>query len=105
MHTDLVLEIEPVKPRPKAIYHYGTCSQCAGEGDVITIDADPLPLSLCPSCLALVLSRGAGIRRAIREQWLAMNRRLSETRSELQRKARADLERVSKLGNGNGRDG
>ena len=90
---------------PKAAAHYGICSHCAGEGDVITIEADPLPLSLCPACLALVLSRGSGIRRAIREQWLAMNRRRSGTRSELQRKAREDLERVAKSGDGNGRDG
>ena len=91
--------------RPKATAHYGICSQCAGKGDVITIEADPLPLSLCPACLALVLSRGSGIRRAIREQWLAMSRRRSGTRAELQRKAREDLERVAKLGDGNGRDG
>ncbi len=91
--------------RPKATCHYGTCSQCAGEGEVITIEADPLPLSLCPACLALILARASGIRRAIREQWLAMNRRRSGTRAELERKAREDLERVSKLGNGNGRDG
>ncbi len=94
-----------MKPRPKATYNQGTCTQCAGEGDVITIDAAPLPLSLCPSCLALILARSSGTRRAIREQWLAMNRRVSETRSELQRKGRADLKRVATRGAGNGRDG
>ena len=91
--------------RAKATAHYGICSQCAGEDDVITIDADPLPLSLFPSCLALVLSRGSGIRRAIREQLLAMDRRRSGRRAELQRKARQDLERVSTKGGGNGRNG
>ena len=91
--------------RPKATAHLGTCSQCAGEGGVITIEGDPIPLSLCPACLALVLSRGSGIRRGIREQWLVMNRRRSGTRSELERKAREDLERVATKGDGNGRDG
>ncbi len=91
--------------RPKATAHLGTCTQCAGEGDVITIEADPIPLSLCPACLALVLSRGSGIRRAIREQWLAMNRRRSGLRAELEREAREDLERVAIKRGGNGRDG
>lgn len=94
-----------VKPRRKAVHHHGTCLQCAGEGDVITIEADPLPLSLCPACLALILARSSGIRRAIREQWLAMNRRRSGARADLERKAREDLERVATKGDGNGRDG
>jgi hypothetical protein len=28
-----------MEPRPKATYHHGTCHQCNGEGDVLTIDA------------------------------------------------------------------
>ena len=28
-----------MKPRPKAVYHYGTCHQCGGEGDVLTLAA------------------------------------------------------------------
>ena len=91
--------------QPEATAHLGTCTQCAGEGDVITIEADPIPLSLCPACLALVLSRSSGTRRAIREQWLAMKRRRSERRAELQHQARANLERVATRGDGNGRDG
>ena len=84
-----------MKPRPKAVYHLGTCTQCAGEGDVITIEADPIPLSLCPACLALILARSSGTRRAIREQWEAMHRRRSGRLAELQRKAREDLQRVA----------
>ena len=91
--------------RPKATAHLGTGTQCAGEGDVITIEADPVPLSLCPACLAFLLNRASGARRAIREQWLAMNRRRSGNRAELQRKAREDLKRVATRGDGNGRDG
>lgn len=91
--------------QPKATAHLGTCTHCAGEGTVITIEADPPPLSLCPACLALILARGSGIRRAIREQWLAMNRRRSGRRAELERKARQDLKRVATRGDGNGRDG
>ena len=89
-----------MKPRPKAVYHLGTCTQCAGEGDVITIEADPLPLSLCPACLALILARSSGIRRAIREQLLAMDRKQNERRAKLERKTRADVERVAKLEKG-----
>ena len=95
--------------RPRATAHLGTCTQCAGEGDVITIEADPAPLSLCPACLAFLLNRASGARRAIREQWLAANRRKAskrrKRRAELQRQARADLERVATRGDGNGRDG
>ena len=89
------------------VAHHGTCTQCAGEGDVITIEADPLPQSLCPSCLAVILARASGIRRAVREQWALMNRRASaqraERRAELERKARADVEWVARLDEGNGR--
>jgi len=45
--------------KPKATYHQGTCTQCAGEGDVITIEADQIPLSLCPACLAFLLNRAS----------------------------------------------
>ena len=90
---------------PIATAHLGTCSQCAGEGDVITIEADPLPLSLCPACLAFLLNRASGARRAIREQWRAMNRRRPERRAELHRKAREDLQRVAARVDGNGRHG
>ncbi len=91
--------------KPKATAHLGTCTQCAGQGDVITIEADPIPLSLCPACLALILARASGIRRAIRAQWLTMQRRRSEQRVELQKQARSDLERAAARGDGNGRDG
>ncbi len=36
--------------QPEAIAHLGTGSQCAAEGDVITIDADRLDRSLCGDC-------------------------------------------------------
>ncbi len=52
-----------MKPRPKATYHLGTCTQCGGEGDVLTIPANPLPLTLCPSCLASLIGTAAGIQR------------------------------------------
>jgi len=95
--------------RPKATAHLGTCSQCTGDGEVITIEADPFPLSLCPSCLAAVLASGSGIRSAIVKQWRRVNRKAAAQqagrRAELQRKARADLERVATQGDGNGRDG
>jgi hypothetical protein len=35
-----------VKPRSKATYHHGTCHQCQGEGDVLTIIGGPFDLSL-----------------------------------------------------------
>ena len=93
--------------QPEATAHHGTCSQCAGDGDVITITADPLDLSLCPACLAFLLNRASGARRAIREQWAAVNRRKAsgrrKRRTELQAKARADLERVATQADGNGR--
>ena len=43
-----------------ATAHLGACSQCAGE--VVTVDGDPLPLSLCPAGLALFLVRSSGVR-------------------------------------------
>ena len=64
-----------MKPRPKAVYHLGTCHQCNGEGDVLTIPGNPLDLSLCGSCLALLIADAAGIRSAIRERWTMMNQR------------------------------
>ena len=46
-----------------ATAHLGACSQCAREGEVVTVDGDPPPLSLCPAGLALILVRSSGIRR------------------------------------------
>ena len=90
----------------KATAHLGTCTHCAGEGDVITIEADPLPLSLCPACLALIISNASGIRRAIRERWALLNRRAAAQRgrrlAELARKARVDVERLAKMDQGTG---
>ena len=98
-----------LKPRPKAVSHHGTCTQCAGEGDVITIEADPLPLSLCPACMAAVLATGSGIRSAIVKRWRQVNRKVAAQqagrRAEAQRQAGANLERVATQGDGNGRDG
>jgi len=88
--------------QPKATTHLGICSECAGEREVISIEGDPLPLSLCPACLAMNLGWFSGIRGAIREQWRGMHRRGSERRAELQAKARADLERVAKMIRGTG---
>ena len=50
-----------MKPRPKAVYHLGTCRQCTGESDVLTIPSNPLDLSLCGDCLTLLISDAAGI--------------------------------------------
>ena len=95
--------------QPKATAHLGTCSQCAGEGEVITITADPRDLSLCPSCMAAVLATGSGIRSAIVKRWRQVKRRTAAEqagrRAAVQRQARANLERVAKRGDGNGRDG
>ncbi len=92
---------------PKATAHYGICSHCAGEGDVITIDADPIPLSLCPACLALIISNASGTRWAIREQWTAVNRKRSaqqqQRRVALERKAQENVEKVARADEGNGR--
>jgi len=63
-----------MKLQPEAVHHHGTCLQCTGEGEVITIEADPIPLSLCPAYLAVIVARSSGIRRAAREKRLAMNR-------------------------------
>ena len=77
------------------------------EGDVLTIPGNPLNLSLCGTCLALLIADATGIRSATRERWAWMNRRESETRrkrlKELERKANEDLERVAKMDEGNGR--
>ena len=98
-----------MKPRPKAVSHHGTCLQFAGEGDVITIEADPLPLSFCPACLAAVLATGSGIRSAIVRRWRQAHRKAAAKqagrRAAAQRQARANLERVATRGDGNGRDG
>ena len=48
--------------------HLGTCHQCNLEGDVLTIAGNPLDLSLCGACLALLIADAAGVRSAIREQ-------------------------------------
>ena len=102
-----MLNFEADSMQPKATSHHGTCSQCAGIGDVITIEANPIPLSLCPFCLAAILATASGTRRAIVEQWRRLNRKRSgeesKQRAELQRKAQADLERASKPDKGNGR--
>ena len=64
--------------QPKVTCHDGTCHQCAGEGTVITIEANPLPVSLCPTCLAGMIpadrgmyhrNNATGIRSAIVERW------------------------------------
>ena len=93
--------------RPKATYHLGTCHQCHGEGDVLTIPGNPLDLSLCGACLASLIADAAGIRSAIRERWAVMNRKAAaqrdRRRAELERKAQADLERVLNMNKGNGR--
>ena len=95
--------------RPKATVHYGICPQCAGKGEMITITADGLDLSLCTSCMAAVLATGSGIRSAIVKRWRWVNRRAAAQqahgRAAVQRQARANLERVAKRGEGNGRDG
>ena len=96
-----------MKPRLKATYHHGTCHQCHGEGDVLTIPGNPLDLSLCGACLALLIADATGIRSVIRERWTLMNRKRSAQRdkrlAELERKAQDDLERVRKMDEGNGR--
>ena len=96
-----------MKPQPKAVYHHGTSHQCDGEGDVLTIPGNPLDLSLCGSCLALLIADATGIRSAIRERWAMMNQRVAKQRdkrrAELERKAQEDLERVLRMDEGNGR--
>ena len=73
----------------------------------LTIPGNPLDLSLCGSCLALLIADATGIRSAIRERWTMMNRKWSKARkerlAELERKAQEDVERVAKIGDGNGR--
>ena len=63
-----------MKPRPKATYHLGTCHQCTGEGDVLTIAGTPLDLSHCGACLAFLIADAAGIRSAIRDRWALSNK-------------------------------
>ena len=100
----------------KAACHDGTCHQCTGEGTVITIEANPLPVSLCPACLARMIpaDRGmyhrndaTGIRSAIVKRWREIKRREREARgkrlAELERRAREDVERVARMDDGNGR--
>jgi hypothetical protein len=50
-----------MKPPPRAVYHYGTCLQCGGEGDVLTIADNPIDLSLCGDCLAFLIRDAAGM--------------------------------------------
>ena len=57
-----------MKPRPKAVFHLGTCHQCSSEGDVLTIPGNPRDLSLCGDCLAHLIADATGIRSAIRER-------------------------------------
>jgi hypothetical protein len=59
--------------QPRTILQPGTCLQCGGEGDVLTIAADPLDLSLCGDCLAFLIGDAAGIRSAIRKRWHGSN--------------------------------
>lgn len=84
--------------RPKGTVRLGTGNQCDGEGDVITVEADPIPYSLCPACLALILGRSSGIRHAIGERWRDMHRGRSERHVELERQPRVKLERVAEVG-------
>jgi hypothetical protein len=96
-----------MKPRPKAVYHLGTCLHCDGEGDVLTIPDNPIDLRLCGDCLAFLIGDATGIRSAMRERWALHNRRAAaeqdRRRVRLERKAKADLERVLKMDEGNGR--
>jgi hypothetical protein len=96
-----------MKPRPKAVYHLGTCLSCGGEGDKLTVPDNPVALNLCGDCLAFLIRDAAGTRSAIRQRWALVNRRAAareaRRRAELERKARADLERVLRMDEGNGR--
>jgi hypothetical protein len=96
-----------MKPRPKAIYHHGTCRQFNGESGVLTIAGTPFDLSLCGACLALLVGGATGIRAAIRARWALHNKQTAAQRgrrwAELERKAREDLERLLKLDGGNGK--
>jgi hypothetical protein len=47
-----------MQPRPKATCHHGTCHQCHGEGEVLTIAGGSFDLSLCGACLALLVGDG-----------------------------------------------
>jgi hypothetical protein len=84
--------------QPKATAHLGTCSQRAGEGEVVTSTADPLDLSRCSSCMAAVLATGSGIRSAIVKRWRWVNRRAAAQqagrRAGAERQARGSLKRT-----------
>lgn len=66
---------------------------------MITIEANPLPVSLCPECLAGLINDATGIRSAIVERWREIKRKESEARrkylEDLEQKAREDVERVA----------
>ena len=87
--------------QPKVTACIGTCSQCAGDGEVVTIEADPVPLSLCPGCLGAILSRATGARAAILQQFNAMNSEAAGRRdrrlAELEEKASEDLAEAVRL--------
>ena len=74
---------------------------------MLTIAGDPLDLSLCGDCLALLIADAPGIRSAIRERWALKNKQAAsqrgKRRAEMERKAREDLERVAKVDKENGR--
>ena len=74
---------------------------------MLTILGNPLDLSLCGDCLALLIADATGIRSAIRERWALHNKRAAAQRNkrrvQLERKAQEDLERVAKMDGGNGR--
>ena len=65
------------------------------------IPGNPLDLSLCGACLALLIADAAGIRSAIQERWAMMNRKAAaqrdRRRAELERRAQGDLERITKM--------
>ena len=48
---------------------------------MLTSAADLLDLSLCGDCLAFLIRDAAGIRSAIREQWVMMNRQAADQRT------------------------
>jgi hypothetical protein len=45
-----------------AVSHHGTCLHCGGEGDVLTIAGNPLDLSLCGDCLALLIADAGALK-------------------------------------------
>jgi hypothetical protein len=96
-----------MKPRPKAVYHLGTCLQCGGEGDVLTIPDNPIDLSLCGDCLGFLMRDAAGIRSATRERWAWHDQRAVardyRRLTRLEQKAQRDIERALRMDEGNGR--